>query len=170
MSIEDLTIEKLMKVVKYDPSSGAIWRLGWYSRAGTYIAYPEPRLVSGVGGNGYIQVVVCGLHLTAHRLAWFITHGEWPIGVDHINGDRTDNRLCNLRAATQAQNTQNIREPKSHNTSGYLGVSWDKARGKFTAGISINGKRRGLGRFDKAEDAHAAYLAAKRKYHSHSTL
>lgn len=101
-----------------------------------------------------------------HRLAWLYVHGEFPPGfVDHINGDGLDNRIENLRVVTNAQNVQaSLRLPK-HNTSGLKGASYNKLTKKWIAGISINNKRKHIGAFETAEQAHKAYMDEKRKVH-----
>jgi HNH endonuclease len=107
----------------------------------------------------------------AHRLAWLITRGSWPIDqLDHINGIRDDNRLANLREASNLLNQQNQRLPRSNNKSGYLGVSWCSSRESFEARIRSQGKRLFLGYFSVADEAHAAYLQAKRLLHAGNTL
>ncbi len=84
--------------------------------------------------------------------------------VDHINGDTLDNRDCNLRLATRKQNGRNRRRNRN-NTSGYKGVYWHKANGKWAAQIVVNGKRRHLGYFDDPRDAYAAYCEAAYALH-----
>jgi hypothetical protein len=84
--------------------------------------------------------------------------------VDHANGDALDNRLCNLRVATTAQNMWN-RGPPKHNTSGAKGVTWDRSRGRWMATIQANGRRRSLGRFVDKERAVAAYTRAATEIH-----
>jgi hypothetical protein len=96
-----------------------------------------------------------------HRLIKGAATGQ---PVDHKNGDSLDNRRLNLRAATHAQNMQNVGITKA-NTSGYKGVNWNSAAGKWHARIRVSGKRFHLGLFETAEDAHAAYTAAALKYH-----
>ncbi len=88
--------------------------------------------------------------------------------IDHINGDKVDNRLENLRLVSHGENLQNIRKPMRNNTSGFLGVC--RSGGKFMATISVNGKSLNLGSFDKPEAAHAAYVAAKRRLHACCTI
>ena len=104
--------------------------------------------------------------VSAHLVAWMIIYGRMPVNqIDHINGDRTDNRICNLREATNSENAQN-RKLSITNNSGYIGVSWHSGKSKWVARIGINYKRISLGNYDAPEEAYAAYVAAKRKYHS----
>lgn len=99
-----------------------------------------------------------------HRLVWLYVHGHMPQQIDHINGDRSDNRLCNLREATQSLNNANSAR-RSNNTSGSKGVCWNSKRNCWQAHIKPPGQKRVyLGRFDKFEDAAAAYERAATVY------
>jgi hypothetical protein len=103
--------------------------------------------------------------LLAHRVIWAMAHGRWPTDqIDHINGARDDNRLENLREATQDENQHN-RALHRLNTSGYPGVSWDKAKRKWQANIRVGGRQVNLGRFPDRQSAARAYLAAKAVLH-----
>jgi hypothetical protein len=95
-------------------------------------------------------------HLKAHQFAWYWINKECVEQIDHINGIKDDNRICNLRAVTNQQNTFNTKSKGYH---------WDKNNNKWQAQIGINRKQIYLGRFEKEEDARAAYLEAKEKYH-----
>ena len=112
---------------------------------------------------------VGGARHYAHRLAWLFATGEWPKEtIDHINGDRGDNRIANLRDVPRRINCENQRKARSVNRVGLLGVS--RATGNrpgkpYTAFIGVRGKSVGLGYFPTAELAHEAYLAAKRRLH-----
>jgi hypothetical protein len=120
---------------------------------------------------GYIVVSINKKKYYAHRLAWFYVHGEWPEHhIDHINGDRSDNRISNLRKSTNSENMQNIKGPRVDNKFNLLGVCFDKQRQKFLAQIKLNGKNKYLGRFDNPDLAHEAYMAAKRKFHEFNTI
>jgi len=93
--------------------------------------------------TGYIQISIYGTLHCAHVLAWVYMTGKWPEDqVDHINGDRSDNRWCNLRAASRVLNNQNA-EIRSDNTSGVKGVDWNEDRGLWRARVQCNGKRIG---------------------------
>lgn len=115
--------------------------------------------------DGYIRLGFDGVKLAAHRVIWAMAIGAWPkIVIDHINGDTSDNRFCNLREASISQNTWNQRTFKT-NTSGYKGVSFFRRTGRWKACISANGKREFLGYFDTAELASAAYSEAANRLH-----
>jgi hypothetical protein len=124
----------------------------------------------GVHNGRYLQIGFGGYRERAHRLAWMYVYGYIPTEIDHINGDGLDNRICNLREVTHQQNIHNHRKPPSHNTTGLMGVSYYKAGNKFAAHINLNGKKKHLGYFHKPDDAHQAYLQAKRKLHSTCTI
>lgn len=120
--------------------------------------------------HGYAQVCMgSGNVLKAHRVIWAIHHGEWPDGpIDHINGDRADNRLSNLRVATDRMNSENKRAAMPFSKTGLLGVS---PHGKgYRAHIVVAGKQKYLGYFKDPQLAHEAYLAAKRRLHEGCTL
>jgi len=94
-----------------------------------------------------------------------MVHGRWPAKyLDHINGIRNDNRLCNLREATQTENTRNQGKQKT-NTSGLKGAGWHKGQKKWVAKIRIGTTDKWLGTFSSKEEAHAAYCEAAKKYH-----
>jgi hypothetical protein len=114
---------------------------------------------------GYRSVCYSCGKLLAHRVAWAMTYGEWPAEViDHINGNRSDNRLCNLRQATRSQNLINSKL-RSDNSSGFKGVSWCSGKKKWDARIYSATKLRLLGRFKTKEEAIAAYATAAAELH-----
>ena len=111
-------------------------------------------------GAGYLSGSFMGNKYLAHRVVWLMTHKEWPDGdIDHINGDKTDNRPENLRLVTKSQNLRNMRIP-SDNKSGYIGVFWVGRINKWTAQIRHNGKAIHLGYFSTLDEAVAARRAA----------
>lgn len=113
----------------------------------------------------YVLIRLCGKVYLAHRLVWFYVHGSWPLDqLDHINMKRSDNRIVNLREASNSQNTMN-RGVQSNSTTKIKGVSFDKARNKFAAEITVNGIRHRLGRFDTKEEAAKVYKRAAKKLH-----
>ena len=108
--------------------------------------------------------------IAVHRLVWLLVRNEWPDGhIDHINGNKTDNRIENLRLVDRYVNAQNTRHAISRNSTGYLGVSRKNKR-RFQARIYHEGKLISLGVFADAHEAHLAYLNAKRRLHPGCTI
>ena len=121
--------------------------------------------------DNYVVIKIKSKAYKAHRLAWLYIHGEFPINlIDHINGIRNDNRISNLREATNRQNIQNLKSPRKDNKSGYLGVSYRKDCGKWRATLFFNGQNKSLGDYDTPEIASEVYLKAKRQFHEHCTI
>jgi hypothetical protein len=118
---------------------------------------------AGSVSHDRVFIAVGGQRISRHILIWAILKGEWPGQVDHRNRDGSDDRIEGLRPATQSQNLANA-TIRSDNTSGYKGVSWDKARNKWMACIHINGRFKNLGRFDDPAEAHAAYMRTAREH------
>jgi hypothetical protein len=155
-----LGCEQIRSVLAYEPDSGKfMWKRSMgRSRAGS--------LAGGVASNGYWKISLYGQEHYAHRLAWMYVHGEWPaVNIDHIDGNPLNNRIENLRACDQSGNMQNQHRVRKDNQAGLTGVSWDKTRGLWQASIQVRGSRRFLGRYNSAEEAHAAYITAKAKIH-----
>jgi hypothetical protein len=156
-----LTAERLRDLLDYDPETGVfLWKKDGRGRT---------MRVGSVAGTmhstGYTQINFGGEMWLAHRLAWLHVFGEWPREqIDHINGNRADNRIINLREATLSQNAAN-RKCRDDNASGFKGVSLNKSLGKWNAGIKVNGNMIRLGVFETPEQAHAAYCAAADKLH-----
>lgn len=120
------------------------------------------RLMGKLAGSrdprGYIKLSFRGAPIWAHRLAWALYYNQWPDGViDHIDGDRSNNAIKNLRVVTQKENTQNARL-RSNKTSAYRGVSC--CRGQWAAVIYIDKKQQWLGVFETEHEAASAYNAA----------
>lgn len=162
-----LTQRRLQEVLSYDPSTGLF----------AWLVVPNGRITVGqIAGNlnpqSYVQIKVDMTLYRAHRLAWLYVTGEWPQEtIDHLNGVRHDNRLCNLREASIAVNSQNRRDPHPNNASaGALGVSKRNGTGGYQARIRYQGKEKRLGTFPTAEMAHQAYLSAKRALHPGCTI
>ena len=122
----------------------------------------KPALTTERGG--YRVGSIGRLILCAHRVAWAIHYGEWPsddMEVDHINGQRNDNRIANLRLVTPAQNSKNKRLLKV-NTSGYSGVVWAESRQRWEASIADSGRSIHLGSYFSKEEAVIARKAAEK--------
>lgn len=149
----------LREILSYDEATGEFrWREDFSRKV------KAGDRAGAVSEQGYVRIGIWGTQYRAHRLAWLYVHGEWPPQqIDHINNDRRDNRISNLRLATSEINAQNRRTALPGNSSGLLGVS---ASGKrYVASISHMGKNNYLGRFDDPAEAHAAYVKAKRQLH-----
>lgn len=171
--------EVLRQLLRYEPETGKLfWKERgpeWFQGRETPAEYIAARWNSKNAGNpalncisslGYKKGAVLDIPVMAHRVIWAIEHGHWPeFDIDHINGDRSDNRDCNLREATRAENLQNV-SLSPRNKSGFPGVSWCSTRKKWGAKICKDKVYINLGRFDRIEDAAEAYRQAKSKLHT----
>lgn len=159
-----LTQEKVKELFHYEPDTGnLVWR---FDRGACKLA---GKIAGGLSREGYLRIGINGKLYSAHRLIWLYVHGACPVeDIDHINGVKNDNRLTNLREATRAENSQNLRKPRSHNKSGFLGVT--AHQGKWRARINFSGNDRYIGTYDTPEEAHSAYLDKKRELHPFGTL
>lgn len=114
--------------------------------------------------RGYLRITVLGKSCYVHRLAWFYVHGSWPTGqIDHIDGNKNNNAISNLRDVSPQGNAQNITKPRKNNNSSALGVSWHKKSSKWQVHICVYKHRKYIGLFENFEDAKAAYAEEKRK-------
>lgn len=156
------TPARIREAFSYDPATGKLcWKIRTSNRSsiGKEAGSPD--------GQGYRILMLDKCLLRTHRVAFAHFYGEWPKGfIDHINGDRSDNRICNLRDVSNAENLQNNYKPQKNSTTGLRGVSKGKRDGTYCAEISVGRVRHRLGTFCSAEQAHAAYLQAKLALHS----
>jgi hypothetical protein len=175
LTANEIPIERLKRLISLDSETGVItWRLRSpdsfsgktlgdnrraASRWNTMIAGTE-----ALAGNncGYKRGTLEGRAFHAHRVVWALHHGEWcSTNIDHINGDKADNRPANLRAAAHEANSRNQKLRRS-NTSGVMGVSAHS--GGWIVRINADGERKYLGKFSSFPDAVAARLAAEAQY------
>ena len=157
-----LTVARLKEVLDYNPKTGVFtWKVSrGRMRAGS--------VAGSLNGKGYWRVNLFGRKYLAHRLAWFYTKGRWPPhGMDHLDGKPRDNRIAKIRPATQAVNLKNQRR-RSDNTSGVVGVCWDKEKLKWRTHIQVDGKSKHLGYFTNKEEAARARKKAEKKYGFHA--
>jgi hypothetical protein len=158
--MKDITAETLRALLAYNPETGEFrWRV---NRKGIQMG----DVAGCVNSSGYTRIKVNGMEFVAHRLAWLYTHGTWPDHqIDHINGDKRDNRIKNLRDVSRSVNLQNQTRARRGSTSGLLGVSWHKHKEQWETKIMIDKRSQHIGYFHTPEAAHAAYLAAKLRLH-----
>lgn len=155
----DITAEGLRAVIDYNKETGVfVWKKGAVLHcfagkvAGTY------------GKKGYRTIKLNQKRYQAHRLAWLYVYGAWPeMEIDHINRVKDDNRICNLRDVSSAENKHNCIAALRNNTTGFRGV---RNKGNcYEAWIKVDGAPKYLGTFRTPEDASAAYVRAKRALH-----
>ena len=151
----------LKEILSYDKKTGIFrWKIDRSKVKANSVA-------GCVGTGGYIQIKVNYKLYKAHRLAWLYVHGEFPKEqIDHINHNRKDNRLSNLRVVSNVENHRNIRMLKN-NTSGVSGVYWSDTMKKWHARIRVYGKQKNLGFFSDLDEAKKAREVAKAKYKFH---
>ena len=170
-----LTPEELRKLLNYDPDTGLLtWRVreegtivpdrrrrGWNTR------FAGKTAMTADNGDGYYRGHIGKVNMFAHRVAWAIHYGHWPDGeLDHINGNRKDNRVVNLRLVARSENMRNRKVP-SNNSSGVVGVSWSPLHQRCQTYISIGRKTKFLGAIKEFERAVEARAAAERKHGYH---
>lgn len=153
----------ILKHLRYEAETGKIY---WIKRCSLRLSQTVPGTEAGFlhEASGYRYVGCGGKPQRVHRVAWLLFYGVWPPAqIDHINGNRADNRIVNLRLADNTQNQRNAATPKNSET-GYKGVSFSKMHGKYRAYIKINYKQIWLGYHKTAEEAARAYNRAAAKY------
>lgn len=165
--------EVLRQLIRYEPETG---KLFWKERDRAFFPsdwswtvwnkrFPRKPAFTAKTGHGYRHGSVIGFTFSAHRAAWALHYGEWPQGqIDHINNDRADNRIKNLRVVTNSQNHMN-KPISSANKSGFKGVDWSGKDQTWRARIKVMGVQHHLGHFPDRQSAAAAYAAAAKKLH-----
>jgi len=156
-------IEELRRLFSYDPETGILTRK--ISTSSNARAGDE---AGGLDKDGYKTLRVCGKKYQAHRICYAIYHGvdPHPMQIDHINHDRSDNRIENMRLVSHQENGKN-QSKYANNTSGVTGVDWNKRNNKWRARIKLNSKLKDLGYFTNKADAISARRAAEKKYGYH---
>lgn len=159
-----LTADYARSLLRYDQNTGTLY----------WLKPSKGRRKSMVAGckraHGYLVTNIDRYQYYNHRLAFLLMTGKWPVlDVDHKNGIRDDNCWSNLREVSKALNQQNMRTARRGNQSGLIGVSLISSGGYYSQ-IMTSGRLTHLGSFKTAEEAHAAYLEAKRRLHSTCTI
>lgn len=174
-------VELLHKILRYEPETG---KLFWRHRPvemfsdGKFSAERAAAMWNGrfagkeaftaKTADGYPNGRFAGVTYRAHRVVWAMCKGKPPMRhIDHINGDRADNRIKNLRDVSNHENTKN-RFRRQDNTSGAVGVVWKKQAQKWTAKIGVAGKTLHLGYFESFEAAQAARQTAEVEHGFHA--
>lgn len=158
-----MTAEYLRSIIIYDSETGKFyWKI---DRAKNVKAGTE---IFASNRNGYCAITTSGKAYAAHRLAWLYTYGEWPRVIDHINGDRQDNRICNLRSTSARGNAQNM---KQHREGRLVGASYVKHIDKWVAQVTYKGDNERLhtniGYYKTEQEAHDAYMAYCEEHNLH---
>lgn len=156
--MKELTQEYLQSIMFYNRETG---EFRWRHREGmnaTWNTKYSGKLTGWNHSNGYKQTCIDRKKYFLHRLAWFYIYGRWPIEIDHIDRDKANNRISNLREVAHKQNCQN-RKQRS-NPNGYKGVTYSKRDNVWYARITRDGVSRHLGTFLTSEAAYSAYCKA----------
>lgn len=155
-----VNVDFIKSYISYDAESGKFYRLRVVNDKENHL-WRIGKEIGNPSSNGYLDISIGNQKWTAHKLAWLISYGYYPDMIDHINGDKQDNRLSNLRLSDSLQNMRN-RGKNKNNSSGYNGVYLNGS--KYRARIKINGKLINLGTFDSIEDAVNARVRANLEY------
>lgn len=175
-----ITPKQCKQVLRYDPETGKLYwlerpidmfndvvvngglRTADAAQSAFNVKFAGKEAFTAKNEQGYHVGSIFGKMQRAHRVAWAIVHGYWPTQIDHINGQRCDNRLVNLRDVSNALNHRNEGKPRN-NTSGVMGVFWCKQTKMWRATIKLNYRQHHIGRFRTIEEAAIARNAAERE-------
>lgn len=152
------SVDELRDLLEYEPETGLLrWK-----QAAAYGMRRVGAIAGSMRATGYLNLNIHGKNFLAHRAAWAIHFGAWPNGIlDHVNGQKDDNRIANLRPTTIAQNAANS-GPRSNNKAGVKGVFQTRS-GRWKASIRLRGQNVHLGLFDSPAEAGRAYQEAARQ-------
>lgn len=157
----NLTAERVRDLFSYDQQTGILKRR-IQSAQNTKVG----DIVGSLEKSGYLRGWVDNRQYLIHRLIWLHVYGEWPIStIDHIDGNKSNNRIENLRDVPVGVNGQNKSKPNKNSSTGLLGVSWRKDVAKWCSQIVVGKTHIHLGFFSDPKIAHEAYLLAKRQLH-----
>lgn len=151
MDLIDADAEAVRRALRYDARDGTfVW-------TGVQASYLAGRPAGSINRLGYVMIKIGRRSFAAHRVAWLFQYGVWPKAhIDHIDRDRSNNRISNLRLASPLENQMNS-APRRHNTHGWKGISYQPRHKAWLAQITISGRNHNLGRYKDPIDAAAAY-------------
>lgn len=162
-----ITSERLRQALNLDLENN---RLFWLPKVdlGNHMA---GKYAGTIDRKGYRRVQIDKRLYREHQLIWLWHKGALPVGqIDHIDGNKLNNSIANLREVSPSINNQNRRSASKRSKSGYLGVHWHKKNSVWVAKIGVGYEKKYLGCFESAEQAYQAYVAAKRELHLGNTL
>ncbi len=172
MAKADLTAQQVRELFDFNSESGELrWKKSIPGGLNGNATRAKAGSLAGcINKLGYRQICIGGSAYRAHRLVWLLAYGEWPaLHIDHINGDKSDNRLQNLRLCTDSENGQNRKTSATYGgkakSSPLIGACFCKKRGMWLASIRINGQYKHLGYFSSDIEAHLKYAEAKKIHH-----
>lgn len=155
-----LTAERLKELLEYDENTG---KFTWISVNSNRVKIGD--IAGTVNNHGYRVTTVDGKKNQEHRLVWLYTYGNFPDKfIDHIDGDRANNLLSNLRECSIIENARNVKIMDT-NTSGFKGVSYSERDGTYSAYLTSGGKCKNLGARSTPEEASLLYEAAAKELH-----
>ncbi len=153
------SVDELKEMFSYNAETGVV---SW-AKISKQSSMVVGQRAGSVKANGYIRIQIGKNMIQAHRVAWALHYGVWPTGsIDHINRNRADNRISNLRECSHAENMMN-RGASYNNKTGLKGVS--RQKGGYRASIGVGGKNIKLGSYGTPEQAFFAYVEAAKHYH-----
>ena len=157
-----ITQEILKEILEYREDGTFIWRskISRKCTVGKIAGYNIPP-------HNYKGIKLFNKQYRLHRLVWLYNYGVFPtMDIDHIDGNPSNNKICNLRCVSMSQNQKN-KAMNRNNTSGIMGVRFDSSRNKWFAYIKVNDKLKNLGRYDTVDDAKKARQKAEKEYGFH---
>lgn len=150
--------DEIASRLSYDPTTGKFTHIKSVgsARRGACAGHLKDR--------GYVEIGIAGRRYAAHQLAWLLVYGDWPASqIDHVDGNRSNNAISNLRLCDQSLNNANTRK-RDCNTSGHKGVAWHRRQSKWVASIKVRGRQKHLGYFDDKRAAASAYADAASRF------
>lgn len=181
MNSTSLTFEEINELIEYHPRTGRFfWKArtekwfidGYHSAKGQAnrfnLRFAGKETFLNANTTGYLQTRIAGRMVCAQRIAWLLMTGDYnPTDIDHIDGNKKNNRWDNFRLVNRSENCRNVGR-RADNTSGVTGVSWHISQKKWSAQITdLSRKQKHLGYFNSKEEAIVARAAAEKEYGYH---